>query len=128
MASEKDPGWILVVDDDVDFLGVLEELLGDEGYQVHCTPRGETALELVRRMGPPCLLLVDVMMPDMDGYEVTRAVRELAPGTPTVMMTAMPTARERAALEAAGIDDHVSKPIDIDGFLAMLARFLRPDS
>lgn len=125
MSQADGEGWILVVDDDEDFLGVLVELLGGEGYRVHTAPRGQQACDLVARLGSPRLLLVDVMMPDMDGYEVMRRVRAMAPEVHTVVMTALPTARERAALEAADIDDHVSKPIDIDGFLRMVDRLVR---
>src|SRR5688572_9904551 len=71
---------VLVVDDDSDTRDALEQILGDAGYPTLGVPSGEDALELLRSGMRPCVILVDLMMPGMDGWELIPAIRELDMG------------------------------------------------
>ena len=115
---------ILVVDDTPSNVKVLRTLLTANGYSVTTAENGQQALESAEGT-PPDLVLLDVVMPVMDGYEACRRLRQ-RPATasvPIVMVTAsMPLERDRAA--QAGANDVVMKPIDPEAILALIARLL----
>ena len=112
---------ILVVDDEPLIRDVVVDLLRDEGYTVVTADDGLAALELVQREAPG-LVLMDVMMPRMDGRAACRAMRDHGHGValPIVLMSAM---TEPADLDP-GITAFVRKPIDMDGLVALVARLL----
>ena len=112
---------ILVVDDEPLIRDVIVDLLRDEGYTVVTADDGRVALELVQREAPG-LVLMDVMMPRMDGRAAFRAMRDHGhgDGLPIVLMSAM---AEPADLDP-GITAFVRKPIDMDGLVALVARLL----
>src|SRR5262245_37897563 len=108
--SAAPPRRILVVDDDPRNVKLLVDLLTAEGYDVISAASGEEALARER----PDLMLLDVVMPGMSGYEVCRVVRA-DPRTailPVVMVTAVDPAEERLRGLEAGADDFLSKPVD----------------
>ena len=111
MANEK----ILVVDDDKNICELLRLYLVKEGYNVTMVHDGGAALAEFDKLHPD-LVLLDVMMPVMDGCEAARAIRALARPdartVPIVAVTANAFAEDVAATTAAGMDAHVSKPID----------------
>lgn len=115
---------ILVVDDVMDNLILLQTVLEAEGYNVELADNGKVALELVQ-FSPPDLILLDVMMPDMDGYEVTQRIRQNSglPYIPIVLVTAH---EELKAVEGQnlGAADFIRKPIDFDELLAKVKAFL----
>jgi len=102
---------VLVVDDDARILRTMEALLVSVGYQVFTTSRGTEALEVARRDLPDVILL-DVMMPDISGYDVARQLRADAATNdiPIVMVTALNEAEDRVMALEAGADDFLSKP------------------
>ncbi len=102
---------ILVVDDDKNTRFFIKEALTLEGYEVFCAMNGEEALEVYDREYID-LVIVDIMMPKMDGYAFTRALRETNKELLVLMISAkqLPEDRKRGFL--AGIDDYMSKPID----------------
>lgn len=105
--------YILVVDDLADNLFLLKTILEAEGYTVDVAADGFTALEKVAQV-PPELMLLDVMMPDMTGYEVLRRIRQndrLA-AIPIVLITAYDE-----VTEAGDADGFLRKPIDFDELL-----------
>ena len=107
---------ILLVEDNPANQQVARELLGIQGAQVEVAPGGQDAIDAVLREGPlPDVILMDIQMPDMDGYEATghilAALGEQAP--PIIAMTANAMASDRAAALAAGMVDHVGKPFDM---------------
>ena len=112
---------ILVVDDEPLIRDVVVDLLGDEGYSVVTADDGRTALEVFQREAP-ALVLMDVMMPRLDGQAAFRAMREHAQrdGLPVILMSAM--------AEPADLDPEVTaflrKPFDLDQLLALVARLL----
>ncbi len=106
---------ILAVDDTPDNLFLLEAVLGDKpNYQISCAESGQSAIEAIRQ-SPPDLILLDVMMPGMNGYEVTRKIRQdpSLPYIPILLVTAHEQLSERQGLEL-GADGLVHKPFDID--------------
>src|SRR6476659_8062527 len=103
---------VLVVDDQPANIRLLDAVLSPRGYRVLTATSGEQALEILREEQPHVVLL-DIMMPGMDGYEVCRRIRE-HPGTaylPVVMITASDRQEKTRAIEA-GADDFITKPFD----------------
>jgi class 3 adenylate cyclase/CheY-like chemotaxis protein len=117
------PRRILVVDDDPTNAKLLCDLLAAEGYAVSAARSGEEALA----QDPPDLMLLDVVMPGMSGYDVCRAVRANSRTAilPVVMVTAVDPAVERIRGLDAGADDFLAKPVDPDELLARVRSLLR---
>ncbi len=102
---------VLVADDDPDILALVRFRLEREGYHVVCAPDGQAALELALDRTPD-LALLDVMMPRLDGYEVTRRLREHEPtrGMPIILLTARVGESDLQHGFEMGADDYVTKP------------------
>src|SRR4030095_14935864 len=128
-ASMSEPARILVVDDTPVNLKLLGDLLSAKGYQVSTAASGAEALEKIDKT-PPDLVLLDVMMPGMSGYEVCKKLRE-NPTTavlPVVMVTALDPAQERVKGIDVGADDFLTKPINQPELLARVRSLLRVKS
>ena len=112
---------VLVVDDEPQVVWMLRFSLEAEGYQTYAACDGLSALEAVRRYRPR-LMLLDVMMPVMDGWSVLQEVRSLpAEGRPRVLiLSARTTARDRAKALELGADAFVSKPFNVDDLLQVV--------
>jgi DNA-binding response OmpR family regulator len=111
--SAGHPARILVVDDDRDNREVLGLVLGCEGFVVLTAASGEEALEIVAQQ-PPDLILLDVMMPGMNGYKVAARIKG-TPATkniPIMMVTALDDSASRTRALNAGADDFLAKPLD----------------
>jgi two-component system, OmpR family, alkaline phosphatase synthesis response regulator PhoP len=106
---------VLVVDDDEAIREVIAEVLRDEGYDVVCAANGEQALFELKKAHHPDLVLLDLMMPVMSGWEVLEELQgsqELSQ-IPVVVVSAM---------SAPGIHEHLAKPIDLHSLLATVGR------
>lgn len=116
---------ILIVDDMQDNISLLEAILVEEGYVVDSANNGKTALAKVQST-PPDLILLDAMMPGMDGYELTRRIREQKnlPFIPIVLITAYENLNAAEALDL-GANDFVRKPIEYDELMARVRASLR---
>ena len=123
------PARILVVDDVPNNVKLLADLLKVHGYEVVTASDGDEALERVKDSRPD-LVLLDVMMPRMDGYETCKAIRaDPATGIlPVVMVTALDPAQERIKGIEAGADDFLTKPINSQELLARVKSLLRVQS
>ena len=119
------PLRILIVDDEAINLKLVSRLLEIEGYEVSTAQSGEVALRLIEQT-PPDLALLDVRMPDMEGYELCRRLRQnpRTAGIPIVMLTAMVDENDRLKGIEAGADDCLPKPFDVELLRALLARHL----
>jgi two-component system CheB/CheR fusion protein len=125
-SADKHTLHILVVDDCPDNRDSLALLVRCLGYDVQTAPDGSTALRMAQE-NPPDVVLLDIGMPEMSGYEVARRLRAVAnPIRPLlVAVTGYASQRDRVLCEEAGIDLHLAKPVELDVLSHVLARFLR---
>ena len=117
---------ILAVDDIPDNLLILESLLSDiDSYNVESVDNGEAALEVIATR-PPDLILLDVMMPGLNGYQVTQRIREnkSLPYIPILLVTAHDSSSLSEGLDS-GADDFIRKPFDINELMARVRSLLR---
>ncbi|HHP7243251.1 MAG TPA: response regulator, partial [Elainellaceae cyanobacterium] len=118
--------YILLVDDDENNLFLLEELLASEGYKTQSALSGQQALDIAHNAQPD-LILLDVMMPGMDGFEVCRQLRSNTSlsATPIIFLTALDDEESRLkGLEVTG-DDYLTKPIRSRLLLGKVANVLK---
>lgn len=117
---------VLVVDDNDMNLELIAKILDLEGYQVLLARNGEEAIQLVA-LSMPDLAILDVMMPDMDGYELCKKLREspLNAVIPIVLLTAMNSEMERQLAMKAGATDIWSKPFDMELFRRKIGELLK---
>lgn len=123
--AKHQPKRILVVDDLEDNLFLLQTILTEEGYEVDIAQNGKSALAKIEAL-PPDLILMDAMMPGMDGYEVTQRIRKnkKLPFIPILLITAYVDVNASKGLEL-GANDFIRKPIDYDELMARVKAFLR---
>jgi CheY-like chemotaxis protein len=126
-ATGAGPQSILIVEDDADIREALAEILRDEGHEVQGAPNGQQALHVLRDGPLPALILLDLMMPVMNGWQFRQAQRQdpvLAP-IPVVVISADGAAlRESTLMGASGF---LQKPIELDELLAVVARYCQPN-
>ena len=117
---------ILIVDDVPDNLAVLGELLRQSGYQVKVANSGRAALRFAAQLPRPDLILLDVMMPEMDGYETMQAIRNMPQfaSLPMIALTAKAMKGDREKCIEAGASDYITKPVDTEQLLSLLRVWL----
>jgi two-component system response regulator MprA len=115
---------ILVVEDEARIASLISRGLRLEGYQVDVAPNGETALDKAFS-DPPDLVILDVMLPDIDGLEVCRQLRAAGAEEPVLMLTAKDAIPDRVAGLDAGADDYLVKPFAFDELLARIRALFR---
>lgn len=115
---------ILVVEDDAAVREALERALGFEGYAVEVARDGAVALSMLRDREYD-LIVLDVMMPHLDGLETCRRIRASGDDVPILMLTARTTVDDRVEGLDAGADDYVAKPFALDELLARIRALLR---
>jgi two-component system response regulator MprA len=115
---------ILVADDEPAVRAALERALGLDGYEVGTAEDGEQALAAVRRERPE-LLVLDILMPGLDGVAVCRRLRRDGDRTPVLMLTARDAVSDRVAGLDAGADDYLVKPFALEELLARVRALLR---
>jgi CheY-like chemotaxis protein len=117
---------ILVVDDDVRNIFSLTSVLEDQGMNVRFAENGKAALKTLEEDPNVDAILMDVMMPEMDGYETTRAIREIEKfkTLPIIAVTAKAMKGDREKCIAAGASDYITKPVDTEQLLSLLRVWL----
>jgi CheY-like chemotaxis protein len=113
---------VLIVDDDVRNIFSLTSALEQHGMKVEFAENGREGIEKLRRTPGIDIVLVDIMMPEMDGYETMQEIRKLPQyqDLPLIAVTAKAMKGDREKCLEAGATDYVSKPVDIDQLLAVL--------
>ncbi len=119
----KKKALILVVDDDIRMLRMMKRMLELENFQVITASGGEQALRMFDKE-TPALVLLDIMMPDMDGYAVLRRIREFS-DVPIIMVTARGDDKEKVEGLDIGADDYVTKPFSASELAARVRAVLR---
>ncbi len=115
---------VLVVDDEPDSFDVIEGLLHTFDYALHYAASGEQALKRLERLQPD-LILLDVMMPALDGIETCRRLKAIQPTLPVIMVTALSSKGDLAACLEAGADDFITKPVNALELRARVQAMLR---
>jgi two-component system response regulator MprA len=129
VSTSKRTVKILVVEDEPGIAGFVRRGLHFEGYDVSVVADGSAALRVLRDC-PPDLLVLDVMVPGIDGMEIARRLRaaetaERSPAIPVLMLTARDAVSDRVAGLRAGADDYLVKPFDFEELLARIEALLR---
>lgn len=117
---------VLVVDDDIRNIYSLTNLLEEEGVICHTAENGKVALDVLHHLKDVDLILMDIMMPEMDGYEATKAIKNIPKLSkiPIIALTAKAMKGDREKCLNAGMSDYISKPIDIDQLLSLMRVWL----
>jgi two-component system OmpR family response regulator len=124
----EDASRILVVDDEPNLVELLHTALRFVGYEVRAAVSGAQALAIAELFRPD-LVVLDLMLPDLDGFEVCRRIRGLLPDVRVVFLTARNQAADAVTgLTVAGGDDYVRKPFSLDELVARIALVLRRSS
>lgn len=124
MVSTNEKTRILIVDDETDLLAELEALLTRSGYLVEIASNGLQAIHVVEQFRPH-LIVLDVLMPTMDGREVVRQLRQADDWTPIILLTQVGTSAERALSLQEGADDYLNKPFDPMELIARMQAIVR---
>jgi two-component system, OmpR family, response regulator len=120
MAGER----LLLVDDEDNLRSMLEAALRHSGFEVHAVDSGRTALEAVGTVEPD-LVVLDVMLPDLDGFEVCRRWRQEGRRTPVVFLTARDGTEDKVRGLTTGGDDYLVKPFSLEELVARIQAVLR---
>ena len=115
---------ILIIEDDLSILRGLKDILGEEGYEVVAALDGEAGLRLAREKNPH-LIVLDVMLPGMDGFQLCRKLRKEECSVPILMLTARGEEADRVKGLDLGADDYVAKPFSLPELLARIRALLR---
>jgi len=115
---------ILIIEDELPMRTALEDCLRAEGYRVLSAANGETGLHRAQEERPD-LILLDVMMPRLDGYSVAAELRRIGNSVPILMLTAKGQVEDRVAGLDSGADDYLIKPFSTDELLARVRAILR---
>ncbi|MDY5584288.1 MAG: response regulator transcription factor [Arcanobacterium sp.] len=115
---------VLVVDDEEFLADLLAEALSYEGFEVHTANDGFSAISLAKKIEPQVLVL-DIMMPGLDGFEVLKRIRRDFPSLPVLFLTAKDSVDDKVAGLLAGGDDYLTKPFSLKEVAARLIALLR---
>ena len=113
---------MLAIDDDVRNIFALTAILERHGVKMHFAESARSGIAMLKRQPDVDVVLMDVMMPEMDGYEAMRALREMPQfkSLPIIALTAKAMKGDREKCIASGASDYIAKPVDVEKLLAML--------
>ena len=114
----------LVVDDEANLSELLRMAMGNEGWDARTASKGQEALNIIREFAPD-LLILDIMMPGLDGMEVLKRVRATGNDVPVLFLTARDAVQDRIAGISAGGDDYVTKPFNLEEVIVRLRGMAR---
>jgi two-component system, cell cycle response regulator DivK len=116
---------ILIVEDDVSSTFFLKEVLKDTQVNILHASNGQEAVDFFKSETKPDLVLMDIKMPVMNGYDATKAIRQISPEVPIIAQTANAVYDARISCREAGCSDFIAKPIDSVELIEMIAAFLK---
>lgn len=116
---------MLIVEDVESNYLYLEKVLAEAGASVIWAQTGQDAIAIAEKLDKIDLILMDIRMPDIDGYEITRTIKKLRPAIPIIAQTAYAMASDRKEALAAGCSDHISKPIKVDTLLLIVNKHIK---
>lgn len=122
--SKAVAGRVLVVDDETPITELVTMALRYEGYQMEQAHSGREAIDKVSQFHPD-LIILDIMMPDLDGYEVARRLRQENQQVPIIFLTAKDSTEDKVRGLGVGADDYVTKPFSLEELSARVAAVLR---
>lgn len=122
--ADGSPIRVLLVDDEPALTNLLKMALHYEGWHIEVARDGREAITKFEEFGPD-LLVLDLMLPDIDGLQVLKAIREVEGYTPTLMLTARDSVMDRVTGLTAGADDYLTKPFSLEELVARLRGLLR---
>lgn len=117
---------LVVEDEEINYL-YIKEVLSDTGIHVHRAINGKEAVELCKTNFEIGLILMDIKMPIMDGFEATKKIKELRPTIPIIVQTAFASSEERERMNIAGCSDYISKPFKKEKLLKIIKRYQKVD-
>ena len=117
---------ILIVDDEIDIVETLKFILEDAGYQCYCAFDGEEGLNLAREIMPD-LMILDVMMPKINGYKISRLLKydNQYKNIPIMMVTARSQDEDKLIGEETGVNEYITKPFEIDYVVKKVNEYLK---
>ena len=115
---------VLIIEDEPDIVRGLRDALGFEGYEVIDTRQGKDGVRLAREQRPN-LVILDLMLPDSNGYAVCREIRSFNPNLPILMLTARAQESDKVRGFEVGADDYVTKPFSVAELLARIRALFR---
>src|SRR5690349_6747998 len=115
---------ILIVEDDPSMTRMLRDNLVFEGFEVRCLSNGTEALNAVRSFAPD-LVLLDIMLPGIDGFQICAAIGEGVTHTPVIILSARGESADKIKGLKLGADDYVAKPFNLDELLARVHAVMR---
>ncbi|HZG07190.1 MAG TPA: HAMP domain-containing protein, partial [Streptomyces sp.] len=120
---------VLIVDDDIRNVFALTSVLEQNGLQVLYAENGREGIEVLEQHDDVALVLMDIMMPEMDGYSTTAAIRRMPQfaGLPIIALTAKAMKGDREKSIESGASDYVTKPVDTDHLLSVMAQWMRAE-
>ncbi len=120
----KKGGVILIVEDELYNYLFAEYVLKDHGYRIIHSESGQKAIEYIRLYPEIGLVIMDIRLPDISGYEVTREIKMMRPDLPVIALTALALSGDRESALAAGCDDYLKKPITKEKLIESISYFL----
>ncbi len=119
---------ILLVDDEEDIIWLTKKILEKEGFKVKAVKNGEEALKLLKKGYKPDLILLDVMMPGTNGWEICKKIKEdeKLKKLKVAIFTIRTTEEDKAISKEVGADYHIDKPFDLDDFIMTVKKLVQP--
>ncbi len=118
-------GVVLVVEDELFNYLFAEQVLKTRGYQVLHSETGREAIEFISLYPDISIVIMDIRLPDITGYEATRKIKQIRPGLPVLALTAMALSGDRESALEAGCDDYLKKPISKESLLESVSYFMQ---
>ncbi len=119
---------LLVVEDDIITVELIRNILIETGIEITHASTGLEALKLIRRNYKPDIILMDMRLPEMDGYETTRRIKEIYSNVPIIAQTAHALTEDRNKCLAAGCDEYITKPFTEEAILKIISHFIEKNS